>query len=104
MCDPRTMGGTQEALDLEIGVELPVVGGEAPERERTKHVHRLHPYLGKFVPQPVETLLPRYVPAGGRSSTRSQVADDARPVARDRVRRAGVDIAAFNCSADRGED
>src|SRR4051812_22930162 len=22
-----------------------------PERERTKHVHRLHPYLGKFIPQ-----------------------------------------------------
>jgi hypothetical protein len=25
-----------------------------PEYERTKHVHRLHPYLGKFVPQLVE--------------------------------------------------
>ncbi|CAA9890746.1 hypothetical protein METHB2_280028 [Candidatus Methylobacter favarea] len=23
---------------------------ELPERERTKHVHRLHPYLGKFIP------------------------------------------------------
>ena len=37
-----------------------------PERERTKHVHRLHPYLGKFIPQLVETLLDRHVPAGGR--------------------------------------
>lgn len=24
------------------------------EFERTKHVHRLHPYLGKFIPQFVE--------------------------------------------------
>jgi len=27
---------------------------DLPERERTKHVHRLHPYLGKFIPQIVE--------------------------------------------------
>lgn len=27
---------------------------ELPERIRTKHVHRLHPYLGKFIPQLVE--------------------------------------------------
>ena len=25
-----------------------------PEYERTKHVHRIHPYLGKFIPQLVE--------------------------------------------------
>jgi len=30
------------------------------ERERTKHVHRLHPYLGKFIPQLVEWFLRRY--------------------------------------------
>jgi hypothetical protein len=24
---------------------------DLPERTRTKHVHRLHPYLGKFIPQ-----------------------------------------------------
>lgn len=30
------------------------------ERERTKHVHRLHPYLGKFIPQLVEWFLARY--------------------------------------------
>jgi len=27
------------------------------ESERTKHVHRLHPYLGKFIPQLVEVFL-----------------------------------------------
>jgi hypothetical protein len=30
------------------------------ERERTKHVNRLHPYLGKFVPQLVEIFLRKY--------------------------------------------
>src|SRR3990172_12449472 len=39
---------------------------ELPERVRTKHVHRLHPYLGKYVPQLVEVLLDRFVPRGGR--------------------------------------
>ena len=27
------------------------------EKERTKHVHRLHPYKGKFIPQLVEYFL-----------------------------------------------
>jgi DNA-binding transcriptional MerR regulator len=30
------------------------------ERERTKHVNRLHPYLGKFIPQLVEWFLNLY--------------------------------------------
>jgi DNA modification methylase len=30
------------------------------ESERTKHVHRLHPYLGKFIPQLVEVFLKKY--------------------------------------------
>ena len=33
-----------------------------PERIRTKHVHRLHPYLGKFVPQLVEIFLRKFQP------------------------------------------
>ena len=33
---------------------------DLPERERTKHVHRLHPYLGKFIPLLVETFLRKY--------------------------------------------
>jgi len=59
---------TQAALYDELAGDLHLSWSEAelPERERTKHVHRLHPYLGKFVPQLVETLLERYVPEGGR--------------------------------------
>jgi len=37
---------------------------ELPEKERTKHVHRLHPYLGKFIPQLVEILLRKYFEPG----------------------------------------
>ena len=33
-----------------------------PERLRTKHVHRLHPYLGKYVPQLVEIFLRKFNP------------------------------------------
>ncbi len=34
------------------------------ERERTKHVHRLHPYLGKYIPQLVEIFLRKYFSEG----------------------------------------
>jgi DNA modification methylase len=34
------------------------------ERIRTKHVHRLHPYLGKFIPQLVEVFLKKYFKQG----------------------------------------
>jgi len=33
---------------------------DLPEKERTKHVHWLHPYLGKFIPQLVEIFLRKY--------------------------------------------
>ena len=35
---------------------------DLPERDRTKHVHRLHPYLGKFIPQLVEIFLRKFRP------------------------------------------
>jgi len=37
---------------------------DLPQRKRTKHVHGLHPYLGKFVPQLVEIFLRKYFSAG----------------------------------------
>lgn len=36
---------------------------DLPENIRTKHVHRLHPYLGKFIPQLVEIFLRKYRPS-----------------------------------------
>lgn len=37
---------------------------DLPEKARTKHVHRLHPYLGKFIPQLVEIFLRKYFKHG----------------------------------------
>jgi DNA modification methylase len=91
---------TQAALYDELAGDLHLSWSEAelPERERTKHVHRLHPYLGKFVPQLVEALLDRYVKPGGRvldpfagsGTTLVQCLESGY----DAV---GIDIAAFNC-------
>jgi hypothetical protein len=88
---------TQEALYRELDLELSWSEAELPERERTKHVHRLHPYLGKFVPQLVEALLDRYVtpggcvldPFAGSGTTLVQALESGRDAA-------GVDIAGFN--------
>src|SRR5918992_4896970 len=94
------MAPTQTALYRELsddGLQLSWSEAELPERERTKHVHRLHPYLGKFVPQLVEALLARYVrpsgrvldPFAGSGTTLVQALESGY----DAV---GVDIAAFN--------
>ncbi len=92
------MAQTQDALYAEIDLELSWSERELPERERTKHVHRLHPYLGKFVPQLVEALLERYVPRGGSvldpfagsGTTLVQALESGYDAT-------GVDVAAFNC-------
>ena len=94
------MALTQAALygELTDGLHLSWSEAELPERERTKHVHRLHPYLGKFVPQLVEALLGRYAKEGGRvldpfagsGTTLVQCLESGY----DAV---GLDVAAFNC-------
>lgn len=81
----------------ELDPELSWSEKELPERERTKHVHRLHPYLGKYVPQLVEIFLNRH-------STKSSVILD--PFAGSGTTlvecsvfgcaSVGVDISAFN--------
>jgi hypothetical protein len=92
------MGRTQDALYSEIDLELSWSEQDLPERERTKHVHRLHPYLGKFIPQLVEALLARHLPAGGRvldpfagsGTTLVQGLESGFDAN-------GADVAAFNC-------
>jgi DNA methylase len=89
---------TQDALYAEIDLALSWSERELPERERTKHVHRLHPYLGKFVPQLVEIVLARYFrtgqhvldPFAGSGTTLVQALESG-------LDATGVDVAAFNC-------
>ena len=45
-----------------LGNDLTFLG--VREYKRTKHVHRLHPYLGKFIPQLVEVFLRKYFNKG----------------------------------------
>jgi DNA modification methylase len=69
-----------------------------PERQRTKHVHRLHPYLGKFIPQLVEWFLARYFqpddiildPFMGSGTTLIQGNEM-------KMHTIGIDISPFNC-------
>ncbi len=52
---------TQKNMQI-LGDDLTFLGYR--EFERTKHVHRLHPYLGKFIPQLVEIFLRKYFKKG----------------------------------------
>jgi DNA modification methylase len=89
---------TQAALYEEIDLELSWSEEELPERERTKHVHRLHPYLGKYVPQLVEAFLRRHArpgqlvwdPFAGSGTTLVEANAFG-------ARAAGCDVSAFNC-------
>jgi DNA methylase len=89
---------TQDALYAGIDLALSWSERDLPERERTKHVHRLHPYLGKFIPQLVEILLSRYFrpgqhvldPFAGSGTTLVQALESG-------LDATGVDVAAFNC-------
>lgn len=90
------------AADLDP--ELSWSEAELPERERTKHVHRLHPYLGKFVPQLVEIFLKRHFRAGqaildpfaGSGTTLVECSTFG-------VHSVGIDISAFNVLLSRAK-
>src|SRR5438132_10757193 len=91
------MASTQDALYRRIDLDLSWSERDRPERVRTKHVHRLHPYLGKFIPQLVEALLSRHVPQGrvldpfaGSGTTLVQALESGYDAC-------GADVAAFNC-------
>jgi hypothetical protein len=92
------VAATQEQLYSGLDADLSWSERDLPERERTKHVHRLHPYLGKYIPQLVEELFRRHVPARGRVldpfAGSGTTLVQALETGLDSV---GVDIAAFNC-------
>src|SRR3954468_10685508 len=92
-----TQGQIYDRLAGGIDRELSWAEHELPERERTKHVHRLHPYLGKYVPQLVEIFLGRHFvpgnlildPFAGSGTTLVEASVFG-------ARSVGVDISAFN--------
>ena len=68
------------------------------ERERTKHIHRLHPYMGKFIPQLVEYYLKKnftkkdiildpFMGSGTTLAVSSELG----------LRSVGIEISPFNC-------
>jgi len=77
---------------------------DLPERERTKHVHRLHPYLGKFIPQLAEVFLRKYFvkeqtvldPFCGSGTTLIQANELG-------INAIGYDISAFNVLLSRAK-
>ena len=91
-------GRTQAELYAQIDSELSWSEADLPERERTKHVHRLHPYLGKYPPQLVEVLLRRrfaagaliYDPFAGSGTTLVEASVLG-------MHAIGCDVSAFNC-------
>ena len=82
----------QDGLEFELGFH------DVAERDRTKHVHRLHPYMGKFIPQLVEWFLSRFFEEGqiildpflGSGTTLVQGNELG-------MHTIGIDISPFNC-------
>ena len=78
------------------GLNLNWTERDLPQSVRTKHVHALHPYLGKFVPQLVEMFLRKYQPErvldpfAGCGTTLVEATALGVPSA-------GTDISLFNC-------
>ena len=75
---------------------------DLPERDRTKHVHRLHSYLGKYIPQLVEIFIRKFKPTRvydpfcGCGTTLVEAA----ALGIDSV---GCDVSAFNCLMTRAK-
>ena len=89
---------TQAALYEQIDHRLSWSEEELPQVERTKHVHGLHPYLGKFIPQLVEVFLARHFargsvvldPFAGSGTTLVEASANG-------IGAVGCDISSFNC-------
>lgn len=69
-----------------------------PQKERTKHVHGLHPYLGKFIPQIVDYFLDKYFRAARYAILDPFVGSgttlvEANVYGKDSI---GIDISEFN--------
>lgn len=68
---PRKFGIDIDLIEEKVDIKknFEILGNDLTflsirEADRTKHVHRLHPYLGKFIPQLVEVFLRKYFKKG----------------------------------------
>lgn len=59
--DEESASHRRAMQQLEKDINLRLSFDEYRESERTKHVHRLHPYKGKFIPQLVEYFLDDHI-------------------------------------------
>lgn len=57
----KIKANTEKNIEI-LGDDLTFIS--VREKDRTKHVHRLHPYLGKFIPQLVEVFLRKFFNPG----------------------------------------
>ena len=95
----RRMRSRMEALNID---DVSLAFHEVPERERTKHVHRLHPYLGKFIPQLVGYFLSRFFepgqsvldPFSGSATTLVEASERG-------IDSVGIDVSEFNVMISR---
>ena len=94
--NPVAVAATQEALYQAHDLELSWSEASLPERERTEHVHRLHPYLGESNPQssrrcsPATRLpVPHSRPVRQSGTTLVQLLESGHDAT-------GIDVAAFN--------
>ncbi|HEX2324055.1 MAG TPA: DNA methyltransferase [Chloroflexota bacterium] len=93
---PAPAPGPPRPGDL-TGLNLNWSERDLPQRERTRHVHGLHPYLGKYPPQLVEALLRGAMrpdqtvldPFCGSGTTLVQANESG-------LHAAGTDVSAFN--------
>jgi hypothetical protein len=100
---PTTPSEVTQDLPLE-SLNLNWRERDLPEKERTKHVHRLHPYLGKFIPQLAEIFLRKYFQPGqtvldpfcGSGTTLVQANELG-------INSVGYDISAFNVLLSRAK-
>ena len=75
---------------------------DMPQKERTKHVHGLHPYLGKFIPQLVEVFLRKYFAPGDKVLDPFSGSGTALVQANELgIHSIGFDISAFNVLLNR---
>lgn len=89
---------SQAALYARLDLDLSWSEAELPQVERTRHVHGLHPYLGKFIPQLVEAFLGRYF-SPGDTVYDPFVGSGTTLVEANAFGASGIgcDISAFNC-------